>query len=364
MANVTVYVVTSWSNLPSQSSPLEATALNHIEIGIKNVTDFVNLLNTNNNTYYVLSQTAFTNALKSKLDGIEANANNYSLPTASTTTLGGVKIDGTTITIENGVIRSTTSGVSTLAGLTDVDLDNLEDGQILKWDSTEEKWVNSSEAEVRTQLSLLEDVDIDDTSLADGQVLKYNGTTEKWENGEGGGSGEVLDYDETLDVLGLPANPLYRYKIATPVMTSNTTPSGIASASSEFNSARAAWKAFAQDITINEYNAWCTNNETTGAWLKYDFGNESKCITRLDTYNRADALGVVTEFKFQGSNDGTTWTDLETCTATNLTATGLNSYTINNNNSYSKYRILVQSVNTGTTTVSFTCVNMYEKYLA
>ena len=47
-----------------------------------------------------------TVADKSKLDNIEANANNYVLPTASTSTLGGVKVDGTTITINNGVIRA------------------------------------------------------------------------------------------------------------------------------------------------------------------------------------------------------------------------------------------------------------------
>lgn len=37
---------------------------------------------------------------KSKLDGIEAGANAYTLPTASTSTLGGIKPDGTTITVD------------------------------------------------------------------------------------------------------------------------------------------------------------------------------------------------------------------------------------------------------------------------
>lgn len=44
---------------------------------------------------------------KSKLDGIEMGANNYVLPTASTSSLGGVKVDGTSITISpNGVIKA------------------------------------------------------------------------------------------------------------------------------------------------------------------------------------------------------------------------------------------------------------------
>lgn len=48
-----------------------------------------------------------TSADKAKLNGIENGANNYVLPTASTETLGGVKIDGRTIVIDNaGTIKS------------------------------------------------------------------------------------------------------------------------------------------------------------------------------------------------------------------------------------------------------------------
>lgn len=52
-----------------------------------------------------LSSNDFTTAEKSKLAGIEAGANAYSLPTASSTTLGGVKI-GSNLTISNGVISA------------------------------------------------------------------------------------------------------------------------------------------------------------------------------------------------------------------------------------------------------------------
>ena len=47
---------------------------------------------------------------KSKLDGIAANANNYILPTASASTLGGVKI-GSGVNISSGVISVTTSSI-------------------------------------------------------------------------------------------------------------------------------------------------------------------------------------------------------------------------------------------------------------
>lgn len=47
---------------------------------------------------------------KTKLNGIENNANNYSLPMASTSTLGGVMVDGTSITALGGVISAHGSG--------------------------------------------------------------------------------------------------------------------------------------------------------------------------------------------------------------------------------------------------------------
>lgn len=50
-----------------------------------------------------LSTNDFTNDYKTKLDGIAANANNYSLPTASSSTLGGVKV-GSNLAITNGVL--------------------------------------------------------------------------------------------------------------------------------------------------------------------------------------------------------------------------------------------------------------------
>lgn len=54
-----------------------------------------------------LSTCDYTPEERSKLTGIEAGANNYTLPTASDSTLGGVKVDGSTITIDsNGVISS------------------------------------------------------------------------------------------------------------------------------------------------------------------------------------------------------------------------------------------------------------------
>ena len=72
----------------------------------------------------------------------------YVLPVASTTALGGVKIDGTSITIDaNGVISSSGGGsggtATDVASLTDVTLTSLQSGEILKWNGT--AWVNSND---------------------------------------------------------------------------------------------------------------------------------------------------------------------------------------------------------------------------
>lgn len=62
-----------------------------------------------------LSTNDFTDDAKSKLDGIAANANNYSLPKASKTVLGGVKV-GTNLSIADGVLSAKNTEYGTASG--------------------------------------------------------------------------------------------------------------------------------------------------------------------------------------------------------------------------------------------------------
>ena len=361
MPNITIYVVTPWHNLPTKDSAIDATNLNHIETGIKNVTDFVNTLNVENGK--VMGSAAFTTALLNKLNGIEAQANKYILPVATNTELGGVKVDGSTIVIENGVISATTSGITDLEDLSDVNLTDLADGQILKYDEDSGKWVNTSEAEVRTQLSLLEDVDIDDTSLEDGQVLKYNGTSEKWENGEGGG--DVLGYDETLDILGLPPNPIYRFKIATPVMTGYNQPIGEVIETGHLTN-YLGWYCFARERTAGHF--WSYTHGGNPCYIGFHFTNPI-IISKVDVYNYIPNSGSTSyempkTFKIQGSNDGSTWINLAECQITDFTKDLLNTYEFENTTAYRYYRLYCTEYNTGFSDCSVGVINMYEKYLA
>jgi hypothetical protein len=82
-------------------------------------------------------------ARKTTAAAIAGLAPAYTLPTASTTILGGVKVDGTTVTIADGVISAET-GSSTLDGLTDVTITAPESGQVLTHDGS--GWVNATPA--------------------------------------------------------------------------------------------------------------------------------------------------------------------------------------------------------------------------
>ena len=73
-----------------------------------------------NTTYSNATQTVsglMSSTDKSKLDGIATGANNYSLPTASASTLGGIKV-GTNLTINNGVLSSKDTTYSTASTTT------------------------------------------------------------------------------------------------------------------------------------------------------------------------------------------------------------------------------------------------------
>ena len=75
---------------------------------------------TTNTTYSAATTSAaglMSAADKTKLNGIAAGANAYSLPTATSTVLGGVKV-GSNITLSSGVISLTKSNVTTALGYT------------------------------------------------------------------------------------------------------------------------------------------------------------------------------------------------------------------------------------------------------
>jgi hypothetical protein len=88
---------------------------------------------------------------------------------------GGLNKQTTKATILSGLPED-------LADLADVNISTLTNGQILRYDSTTGKWINTDQANL--DLDDLNDVSI--VSPSNGQVLVYNSSTSKWENSSGG----------------------------------------------------------------------------------------------------------------------------------------------------------------------------------
>lgn len=99
--------------------------------------------------------------------------------------------------------------------------------------------------------------------------------------------------------------------IYVPKMTSNTTPSGVASASSIFDSNFPAWKAFDGDETTR----WAvTAGSSLNSYIQYKFTEPVKInwVTMISgLYNNQPRIIA---YKISGSNDGVTFTDLKNFT--------------------------------------------------
>jgi hypothetical protein len=127
---------------------------------------------------------------------------------------------------------------------------------------------------------------------------------------------------------------------AIPNMTSNTTPSGIASA---LNSNASAWQAFDANVTSSYY--WdAAGNWNSGGYVAYEFpttttiGGYSVKPRQVDSN---DLPGAPTGWAFKGW-DGSTWVTLDTVTSQSWSSnTEVKSYTIDTPASYIKYGFFV-----------------------
>lgn len=88
-----------------------------------------------------------------------------------------------------------------------------------------------------------------------------------------------------------------------PVMTSNTSPSGTASASSV--GVGPAWNAFDDDQTTQ----WASDVTSFPEWLRYQFPS-AKTVRAYGVQASSRPALSPTDFELQGSNDGTAWTTL------------------------------------------------------
>jgi hypothetical protein len=142
----------------------------------------------------------------------------------------------------------------------------------------------------------------------------------------------------TVQTIRNTVSPVSVPNIATPIMTAPSLPSGIASASS-FNTDE-AWKAFTQSTT----DRWLSGTLNTG-WLSYQFPT-TKIIKRYVIKSITTNNNCPKTFTFEGSNDGISWTILQTVTDALMTITSpYVSPILANTTPYLYYRINITAVN-------------------
>ena len=170
----------------------------------------------------------------------------------------------------------------------------------------------------------------------------------------GGGSGDgIVPVSNSITTPTSGKAQLYALAPLVPRMTGATTPSGTASASDYYSgdSYHQAWAAFCgfpYGTTGANGGGWLTNGNSTG-WLQYQF--PSACIVRAYAFSgwSADTWNgrVPTAWTLQGSNNGSTWTTLDTrtCSADAFVRYVKRVFIVASPNSYAYYRLNITANN-------------------
>jgi len=122
-----------------------------------------------------------------------------------------------------------------------------------------------------------------------------------------------------------------------PTMTSNTSPTGVAKASSIWSGG--GWEAFKAFDNIAE-SGWVTRDYTTIGWLEYDF-QTPKCIAKYTLTPRSVGAEYPKDWTFEAwDEESGIWVVLDTrSNVDNWTLTSKKEFTFSNTVYYSKYRI-------------------------
>lgn len=191
VGNVVTVVLTQQMTALAEEVPCELRLyLNNEDIGTLN---FTLAVEPSNIGYTVVSETeipAIIGLAKKQERNSEAWANG---------TRGGVPVSPDDPAYNNNAKYWAEHVNGSLANLLDVDLVNLTNGQVIKFNSTTGKWENADESGGGGASSL---ADLTDTSIVlpgNGQVIIFNSTTNKWENKSL--NAEAVSYDNTSSGL-------------------------------------------------------------------------------------------------------------------------------------------------------------------
>lgn len=183
------YNPTNWENYPSEDTAINAARLNNIEDGVDTLDDRIVALSTDKsevewNQILIAGRKIAEieiNGIKKDVLAPEGGGGGGSTVTITPTISTGTKIADYVIDGYGGSLYAPNGGggASALDDLTDVDLTTPSNGQVLKYDSANSKWINANESGGgASSLNDLNDVTI--TSATQGQVLKKGASD--WEN--------------------------------------------------------------------------------------------------------------------------------------------------------------------------------------
>ena len=141
--------------------------------------------------------------------------------------------------------------------------------------------------------------------------------------------------DEFADSTGV-RDTAYSGDNILPIMTSNTAPAGVWSASSQLNS---SFHAFNVSNNLQDY--WQTSSgDVVNSWLKYDFGASNEKTVIKYVFKSSGDASCAKDWTFEGSNNDSTWVVLHTVTDQVQGSTNdLTTYTFSNTTSYRYYRL-------------------------
>ena len=154
----------------------------------------------------------------------------------------------------------------------------------------------------------------------------------------------------TIDLLEYSSNHAARTAwdnfVLTPKMTANNAPSGVASADTENDGTRKAFRAF-ERVNYSDYSdCWHGDSSAYPHWLKYQF--PQKEIVTYYTVACRPYGDCITDWKLQGSNDDSNWTDLDTQSSQSFSTTNRkHGYSFSNTTAYTYYRILASAGSQG-----------------
>ncbi|MCM3274316.1 discoidin domain-containing protein, partial [Paenibacillus elgii] len=152
---------------------------------------------------------------------------------------------------------------------------------------------------------------------------------------------EMVDGKLQLIVTG--QTPLPSSANIIPAMTSNTSPSGVASASSS-QSGQPAYTAFNRTDSMG----WRSGSGSAfPQWISYEFPS-NKAITRYTLKPSSIPSEMPKTWTFEGSIDGSIWNVLDTQTnQINWTSSEVRTFNVSNNTAFKVYRFRITANNGG-----------------